>query len=758
MNRKIIIYILIALVVVPVFGQKTAKEIKGDRLYHNFYFNKALKYYEKVDRLTIDGIRNFVDCYLKVRDFVHAEEILLTLVGNSESNADDILNYVRILKHNGKYTVADKWMEKYARLRPDELRTRSFLSTRQSFSLLLGNTSNSMIKDLDFNNKEQDFGPAYWGDKIVFASSRGVKVAEEKLYNWNQKNFLNLYAAEVSEGQLVKLEKFNKKVNQKWHEGAASFFEKGSMMAFTRDNYQAKSQNQTVNLELYFSKYDGNKWSNPSSFYLNNKEYSVGHPSVSEDGSTLYFASNMPGGYGGVDIYCVKKLTSGEWCKAVNMGPNVNTEGDEMFPFYEESSKTLFFASDGHYGLGGLDIYSVTVKEDKTGKARNIGVPINGSEDDFALIIDKSLSNGYFTSNRQSGKGDDDIYSFIANLNRGGNTLKHVLQILDRNSGKPIRSASVKYSDNVNLVSGVDGITSRVVSADEDMAVDVDAFAYEPVIKNLDLHLVGADSVLSDTVWMNMQVGQKIVLKNIYYDYDKWDILPESAEELDKLVILMSANPDMKLELGSHTDSRGAEEYNRKLSQLRAESAKAYLVSSGIEADRIMATGYGESQLLNQCTDGKECLPAEHRQNRRTEVIIPGLTKGIDVKQEKGDYIDGSKDHDASYSSFKKHGSIFKQTIESAPKPNKQVENRAEGSASLYYINIMATDKKADAEKLIAKLSGKGFNAGILKESKAYVQKPIYRVRIICHSLEEVNQVLPILKNEYNNPWIEKVE
>ncbi|MDP4270061.1 MAG: OmpA family protein [Bacteroidota bacterium] len=663
MKTKLFTTTLLLLIFLQAYGEKLPKEIKADAYYNTFSFQKAIDKYTQIESLDTEGQRRLADCYRKVHNYQKAEEMYAKIVQSPGVTKEDLFNYILALRQNGKYTEANKQMDEFARSYPGDQRSISYKVSKKDFEKMLTDQGCFTVRNLNFNGPQVDFGPAYFNGNIVFASSRSNNRLTKRLYNWDDKPYLNLFVAKVDSGQFVQLKSFSKKLNKKWHEGPASFSNKGRFMAFTRDNYNNKSKDGSVNLQLYFSVFGGEKWSDPISFKLNSPEYSIGHPSLTEDGKTLYFASDMPGGFGGVDLYRIQRLPSGEWGEPENLGKGINTEGDEMFPFYHESDQTLFFSSNGHAGLGGLDIFTTCFEKGKWSKVKNLGVPVNGKDDDFALIVDPQLKSGYFSSNRQEGKGDDDIYSFavLKPFNEKFKAESLRLYVLNKQNGHPIQNATIIFCDNTHLTSAENGLVSRGVPEMESCAIKAEAFGYSTSGKNLDLRNEEEKAVLTDTLWL--ELDRKFVLHNINYDFDKWDILPESAVELDKLVALMNANQEIKVELGSHTDSRGSAEYNHKLSQLRAESVKKYLVSKGIDEKRIKAIGYGESQLLNRCADGVDCTPEEHRENRRTEVFIPGLGKGENIKQQKGDYSDGTQNHKKEYSSKKAHGSIFDKKV-----------------------------------------------------------------------------------------------
>lgn len=676
--RNIRIFLLRALMIVGLFlalglqhlsAQKSNVEKTGDKYYQMFKFSNAIRSYVKAGQdLSEEGVLNLANACMSVSDFNLAANSFEKLKHLRALTIDEEYMYVQALLGAGRGLDAQNAMEAFAKAHVSDKRSVSYKQNAGDLELITKNDPNISISNENINSSVEDFGPAYMGDKIVFASTRKKCLFVRRNYNWNQKPYLNLYQADKSESGLKNVTKFSFKGNKKWHEASPCFYQNNSRMAFTQSNYAEKSSDGEVKLNIMLAEKVDGKWTNYQPFYLNNKDYSVGHPTLSEDGNVMYFTSDMPGGFGGTDIYRVEKDKEGKWGKALNLGSSINTESNEMFPFWNEARNTLYFASNGQMGLGGLDIFvSEYYGNGQYEPAFNVGAPINTSDDDFGMIASADLKSGYFTSNRKDGKGDDDIYSFTDLMPDYMNQVQYDVLVLDRNSGKPIPGADVylnpvskNASDKSLKSSDKNGmVTFSALSGTYKSGAT--AVAYHPSAeKEIKFKAPRRRTlVIKDTVYLDLIVAQKIILKNVYYDFDKWDIIPSAAAELDKVAQLLNDNPGMKLQLGSHTDARGSERYNLKLSQLRAESARNYLVSKGVESARIIATGYGESQLLIHCPEA-DCTPAEHRQNRRTEILIPDYGKGEDVKQVKGDYHDGTPDHGTSYSSSKAHGSIYK--------------------------------------------------------------------------------------------------
>jgi len=416
MNKRYKVLLLIILVFsVIAEAQKSKKELKGDKYFNRLAYSNAVPFYEDTDKLTDEGLRNLAICHLKVRNFGAAEKEYAQFMALEKYSDEDMYNYASVLEANAKYDSAEIWMQRFAEKNPNDSRSKDFVSNGKNVLNLLKDEGRYKITNASVNSENQDFGPAYWNEKLVFASNSREIGPVKKSYSWNGKPYLDIYVADIStDGSLKDAHSVNRyhknNLNRDMHEGPACFAKKGTFMAFTRNNYVKRSEQGIHKLEIYFAELKNGAWQNEIAFKLNSSEHSVGHPWLSEDGNTMYYASDMPGGFGGTDIYKIERTDGGEWGEAVNLGEKINTVGDEMFPFYQEKQGLFMFASNAHTGLGGLDLFLVYAPKHKMGKLMNMGAPLNSSFDDFAVIADPEMKKGFFSSNREGGKGDDDIY------------------------------------------------------------------------------------------------------------------------------------------------------------------------------------------------------------------------------------------------------------------------------------------------------------------------------------------------------------
>lgn len=646
--KKLYIPIIIFLgMSINAFSQeKSAQELKGDKHYFVYSFDKAIKDYKSDKQLSVEGQRKLAKSYSNMNQNAEAELAYSKLISTPGGNlAEDYFNYAMVLKANGKYEEANIAMDKFQELKPTDLRAKDYANNKATQNILLTDNGKYKIEQLTANTDAQDFGTSYYKDKIVFTSSRTSKLISKKS-NRNGKPYLNMYVAEVDNNQLKTPVNFDKKLNGKMNDGPASFNKEGTFMAFTENNYDLKKKELIVNLEIYFRTYADGKWSKPEPFALNNKKYSVGHPSLSFDGKTMYFSSDMPGGYGGVDIYKTTKNADGKWSQAENLGDKINTEGDEMFPFYEENHGTFFFTSNGRSGLGGMDIFSSEIKGSTFGVATNLGAPMNTRYDDFALITDANMEKGYFSSDRVGGKGDDDIYSFSIE------EIKKQLQGIAKDTHETIiPNTFITLLDDKGVI--LDTITTKSngaytfqvatgknfkLTGSKNNYADGENTANtngKELVVIADVTLLKKEEVIAQKIIPGADLAKIVEVNSIYFDLDKYNIRPDAEVELKKIIKIMNEYPKMVIELGSYTDCRETQAYNQILSDKRAKASVAFIKKGITNPERITGKGYSKTKLVNDCScDGNivsDCSEEQHQKNRRTEFIIK--SKGAIAKK-----------------------------------------------------------------------------------------------------------------------------
>ncbi len=723
----------------------------------------------------------------------------------SSENALVYLKFAQALASNGKYGEAQEMYDKYTKMVADDPRGASFSKLYDDVSVLSKNASCYRVDYLSVNTNAAEFSPSYHQNGLVFVSNRLSSVGVRRVFEWNETPFLDLFFLDdvsvlgssasglggasdgntaSSRGKKVGFageeqytapsandsrtvgsyggtninlglgyadkpqtpsDRFGGSINSKYHEGPSTFFKDGSKVIFTRNNFlngkTGRSSDGVNKLKLYIADADGDGWKNIQELPFNSEEYSTGHPALSSNQNLLFFASDMPGGFGGTDIY-VSRFDGGNWSAPINLGSQINSKGNEMFPYIDEKDN-LYFSSDGHPGLGELDIFYTQLEGlEQKGRIVNLGSPINSSKDDFGIVADGVRQTGYFSSNRKRGGADDDIYRFdrecelkegcelilavydavskmpLANVkivfeDKNGNLQEGftdengtlVIEDLNPDDEYTFRATNEGYEPNtvsfstqgcdneatrleipMNLLQGLstntsdgsstagnllDGssdptflgkqqclLTGRLLSQNDNKPManmqvslrsecdgttqtattDANGYYQFSVTEGCSYTLEGkapgmaskgklirnvscVDGPLKTDLFMFGQ-GDVVEIENIYFDYGKYNLRPDARAGLDKLVALMRQNPNMRVELRSHTDSRSSTRFNQTLSENRANSSSNYLFKRGISRSRVKYKGYGETTTVNGCTDGVDCTEEQHAANRRTEIFI----------------------------------------------------------------------------------------------------------------------------------------
>ena len=618
------------------FSQGKKKKAEADNFDHYAYMQDIESYpslLEKgYDETTIHkklGNANYHSANYDVATFWYEK-----LLENDEVavSPDYLYRYALALKSIKRYDESNLWMEKFQKIKNNDTRANLFTNNPDYLKEIQIPKEQYIIENLsDINSPESDFAPSYLAGNLVFTTSRDLD-----LQKYSKLPYLNLYQSEISEeGKTGKLSLLSEILNSKANESSTSFSKDGETVYFTRNNFSKKSfkrdKNGISRLKIYRAFKNGDSWGEPEDLPFNDTNYSVAHPSLSSDGTKLYFASDMPGGKGASDIYVVTVLSDGTFGEPVNMGALINTEGKETFPFIS-SSDILYFASNGHPGLGGLDIFKVDLN--KENKPTNLGSPINSSEDDFSLVMDASDEIGYFASNRKGGKGSDDIYG----LKRSDSDCFTFIEgnAYDKDSEKPLAETIVEALDYdgqklAETVTASDGsYTIRIPCQEKQYQLSGKKEGYE--VGTLYMLTTSDKKQIKDTR-LELEQSTKVVdvgsdlvkvlkLTPIYFDLNSSYINKSAYPELNKVVDYMSKRPDIKIAVGSHTDSREGDQYNVWLSRRRAMRTVQYITSKGIDPSRISGKGYGETQLLNRCANGVRCSESEHQLNRRSEFIV----------------------------------------------------------------------------------------------------------------------------------------
>ena len=628
---KNIIITLFILVISPQFMMAQNLN-KANHLFDKQAYIDAVKLFLNEDTNSQEIIQKIGDCYYfntKMKEASFWYKKLLTSF-EDKVNTTYYFRYAQALKGTNKFSKADYWLNKYntkMSLAPSAIETISFFEE-------LNKTIDRpyIIHKTSINTINSDFGTSFLNNQVVFASTK----KDSELYDWNKQPYLDLYVAELdTKGNLLNSKPFSNSINSKLHESNAVFTKDGKTMYFTRNNYingkKGKDKNKITHLKIYKAELLNGSWSNIIELPFNSDNYSTEHPALSTDEKQLYFASDMPGSIGSFDLFVVNINDDGTYSSPKNLGATINTKHREQFPFIS-SANNLYFASDGHFGMGGLDIFKSEIRDNKFSKPLNLSDKINSNLDDFGFIIDEEKETGFFSSNRAGGLGDDDIYRFTQ-LKRF-----YVHGLVQNKNSKELLPGSLVtlFDDNSNTISdmivGQDAAYSLEIENNKNYKIRGTRKFFNPydvefstdnegnINKNILLVLESYEDAEKKIVEENGKIQIKI--NPIYFDFNKWNIRPDAALELENIISILKKYPEMVIEIGAHTDCRGPEEYNLNLSHKRAKSVREYLVSQGIPNDNVKSVGYGEMQPLNKCIKEGICTEKEYDINRRCEFVL----------------------------------------------------------------------------------------------------------------------------------------
>lgn len=617
-------------------GEQSTNERIIQRLANSYYFNgeltSALKWYEQLFKI------------------------------NPEQDAEYLYRYAQSLKSAGNYRKSDEVLQKFNQKAVLEKRADLIRNDKNYLEQIKENSGRYEIGDSGVNSGSSDYGSTVYNKKIVFTSARDTGGVVRANFQWTNQSFSRLYSAELMpDGTVGKPELLVKRKKDKFNESTPVFTKDGRTMYFTRNNFtngkRGQNDKNVTLLKLYKAELIDNEWKNEKELPFNSDQYSTAHPALSIDEKVLYFASDMPGTIGQSDIFKVTINEDGTFGTPQNLGPAINTEGRETFPFISGDNE-LYFATDGRPGLGGLDIFATRIKANGTfDEVLNVGEPVNSKQDDFAFSIDSKNRNGFFSSNRENGHGMDDIYRFtetrrlICEQNLRGTvtdsesneTLANTSLTIFNDKFDPVGTITTDEKGNYifpDLKCGKK-YTIRTAKTDynakevsviilRDKGETIQSIALNKVFvplaaKTIAIKKVAISPVKLGAIRVGVDLTKILHLPMNFFDLGKATIKKTSEPQLMKVVSVLNQYPNMKLDIRSHTDSRSSSESNMILSDKRAESTRNWLVQKGINSDRLTAKGYGETQLVNRCADGVKCSEKEHMKNRRSEFIITDL-------------------------------------------------------------------------------------------------------------------------------------
>ncbi len=620
----------------------------GDKEYENLSYSKAISKYEKGLKGQPDNIDvklKIANAHRQMNQSEKAEKYYSEVADSIDLPQEQKLNYAQVLMKNNKYDEARPLLESYLEENPTDQLARDLLGSTNTVETLKEDTSAYILEVLPLDFTVSMFGPIQYDGGIVFAGETEITSAAST-NPWTGYSFLDMFYLEKDASGVWDIpENFSPELNGRFHDGPATFSEDGNTIIYTRsamrnERKRLVNENNENQFYLYTSTKENDTWSEPKELPFNSKDFSVGHPTLSKDGKTLYFSSDMPGGYGGSDIY-KSNYEDGNWSEPINLGKTVNTPGNEVFPYIAKDG-TLYFSSEGHQNLGGLDVFFSQNNAGIWGAPVNLAYPLNSSRDDFAFVLNENDTTGFVSSNRNE---VDRIFEFtkvppvfivkgMASIKPGNEPVEGVsiklVNLTDLDSATTTTGKDGKFKFNLlpsksyKISGSKEGFFTvsksfKTSKQSEEKEIDL-VFEIDEIVESDSGTGSGNPDDGGATANKTYDVGE------VFYDYNDASIRQDAKPTLNKLVTLLKDNPKISIEIQSHCDSRGGNAFNKELSNRRAASVVKYLTSSGINSNRLTSKGFGESQPVNKCIDGVECTEAQHQQNRRTEFIV--LRKG----------------------------------------------------------------------------------------------------------------------------------
>jgi outer membrane protein OmpA-like peptidoglycan-associated protein/tetratricopeptide (TPR) repeat protein len=646
MKKNILLYITIVSVSsINIYSQK-AKLATADKKYDSYAYVDAIKTYERVAEKgykSVDLFKKLGNAYYFNAELDKAAKWYGELFSMDTSNLEPeyYYRYAQSLRSINQNAKANEMMEAFNEKSGTDSRAKLFKKNTNYLEAIKANSGRYTIEDAGINSIYSDYGSALFLNKLVFASARDTGSLGQRKHKWTNQYFTNLYTADIG-GEMTPSspKKFDGTINSKFHESTPTFTSDGKTMYFTRNNYldgkKGKDGNKITLIKIYRATLENEKWTNITEMPFDSDNYNSAHPALSPDEKTLYFASDMPGTLGLSDLFKVKINEDGSFGSPENLGNTINTEGRETFPFINDENE-IYFASDGHPGIGGLDVFMSKINQDGTfSDVQNVGADINSPKDDFAYLIDTKSRRGFFTSNRDGGLGYDDIYKFLETRRL---ICEQILygEITDIKTGEVLANAKITLYDSqfkivTTTTSDEKGKYSFTVECGKTYNVRAEKPEYATKEEKITIAITTGKTYLPIALEKEMckvavgdDLGKCFGIKMIYFDLDKSNIRQEAALDLEKILDVLNQNPTMKIDIRSHTDSRQTFKYNEALSERRAKSTIKWLVKNGIASSRLTGKGYGETQLVNKCTDDVICNEEEHQLNRRSEFIVTDL-------------------------------------------------------------------------------------------------------------------------------------
>lgn len=643
--KKLLTILFFAMILAPAFlSAQDRKTEKANEDFNSHSYATAIESYETlVDKgYSNEAIfKNLGDAHYKNANYSEAANWYSKLfkLENKAVATDYMYRYAQSLKSSKEYEASAIWMQNYQAAKTADVRAKKIADNSNYLKNINKQSGRYDIKSLTINSTASDFAPAFKGEQLVFSTARDTGTVSRLIHTWNNQPFTNLYSvSSASNGEFTAPNKLSS-LNKKTHETSAVFTKDGSTVYFTRNNSEngnfARDANGVSRLKIYRANLSDNKWTNITELPFNGDSFSTAHPALSPDEQKLYFASDMEGTQGASDIFVVAINEDGSFGTPKNLGNTINTEARETFPFITDSN-VLYFASDGHPGLGGLDVFATKLDDMDNLYIVNAGTPVNSEQDDFSFIINDATKKGFFASNREGGQGSDDIYGFTENIEIDLNCNTLVAgSVKDIEDGSLIPGARITLTNAqgttvAETISEADG--SFVLEGDcreGDYTLSGVGEGYNPVETDFTSRAsedntgieIRLDKILKEAP-LGTDLAKFLNLNPVYFDLDKSNIRADAATTLTAVVNYLNEFPKMKIQVQSHTDVKASKAYNNRLSKQRAENTVAYLIKNGIDSARVNGKGFGESKLANDCTTLEKCTDQQHEENRRSEFIV----------------------------------------------------------------------------------------------------------------------------------------
>ncbi len=638
--RVLALFLLVYLLPSVLFSDDIKE---ADKLYKQLDYKYALEIYEKIMKAnpSVEIAQKVANCYRFINNTEAAEIWYKKATSYSGASSENYLYLAEVLKQNGKFDEAASNFILWGQKNPTQSKeAQKQANICEVAKVWAENPDVGAIveNEIGFNSENSDFSPARFGSDIILISDRWQKNKRgEEVYGWTGNPYLKIYSASTSSKQV---NIFKGSINKGFHSGPVAAYPSLDTVIFTRAVMSANKKMKVGDAGkqyLLVAVKKGDEWVSKYKLPFNNEGlFSVQHPALSPDGKILYFASDMPGGYGGMDLYYSEKLPNGSWTQPLNCGNQINTPQDDVFPTVRQDGK-FYFASKGHIGMGGLDVFSAVGSKNNFDHIENLRAPLNSSKDDFGILFNNDLKTGYLSSNRNGGVGLDDIYRFTTGIKAEPKSQEKIYAVnglvIEKGTNAPIAGLEILLINKdtraeTKILSDAQGKFAFTLEKETDYLVKGNPQQYFTT-QTGEISTKGINQSTIYDIRFELERSKDVFtvkLNNIFYDFNKWNIRQDAVNDLNKVNDFMASMLNVKMELVAHTDARGTLAYNQLLSEKRAASAMDYLINKGVSADRLSAIGKGETELLNQCADGIKCTEEQHQLNRRTEFKIVRIT------------------------------------------------------------------------------------------------------------------------------------